>query len=66
MRFTMMWLNLFSSLKFKNRQFSVSLVQQHFNIGYNRASRIAQLLQDNGIVSEPMGASKTRSILLDD
>lgn len=54
------------SLKFKNRQFSVSLVQQHFNIGYNRASRIAQLLQDNGIVSEPMGASKTRSILLDD
>lgn len=53
------------SLKFKNRQFSVSLVQQHFNIGYNRASRLAQQLQDNGVVSEPMGASKTRSILID-
>ncbi len=52
-------------LKQRNRQFSVSLLQQHFGIGYNRASRITQILQDNGIVSEQIGAAKVRSILID-
>lgn len=53
-------------LKSKNKKFSVSQLQRQFSIGYNRAARIADALEKNGIVSEPMGGNGNREILIGD
>lgn len=46
-----------------NKQISTSLVQRRFRIGYNRASRIIDQLEEMGIVSESDGA-KPRRVLI--
>lgn len=53
-------------LKHRNKKYSVSLVQRQFSIGYNRASRISDLLERNGIISEPQGGSGIREVLIDE
>ena len=52
-------------LKKANKSFSVSSIQRHFTIGYNRASRIAERLEENGIISAPVGKNGIREILID-
>ncbi len=46
-------------------QASVSMLQRRFRIGYNRAARIIDLLEEKGIVGPPEG-SKPRRVLIDE
>jgi S-DNA-T family DNA segregation ATPase FtsK/SpoIIIE len=45
-------------------QASTSFVQRKFRIGYNRAARLMDELQEKGIVSAPEGELKTRKVLV--
>ncbi|OUW01013.1 MAG: hypothetical protein CBD16_06005 [Betaproteobacteria bacterium TMED156] len=47
----------------KNRRASISLVQRHLRIGYNRAARLLDAMQSAGIVSE-MQSNGNRDILI--
>lgn len=47
-----------------NKQVSTSLIQRRFKVGYNRASRLIDTLEELGIVSESDGA-KPRRVLVD-
>ena len=47
---------------YENEEISVSLVQRQFRIGYNRASRIVDDMEKNGIVGKSDG-SKPRKVL---
>lgn len=44
---------------------SASSLQRRFRVGYNRAARIIDMMEERGIVSQPMG-SKPRSVLVDE
>ena len=44
---------------------SINAIQNNFNLGFNRASRIVQLLEEKQIVS-PRCGTKPREILVDD
>jgi S-DNA-T family DNA segregation ATPase FtsK/SpoIIIE len=47
----------------KNKRASISLVQRHLRIGYNRAARLLEDMEKAGLVSA-MGASGNREILV--
>ena len=47
----------------QNRRASISLVQRHLRIGYNRAARLLEQMEQSGIVSA-MGHSGNRAILV--
>jgi S-DNA-T family DNA segregation ATPase FtsK/SpoIIIE len=47
----------------KNRKASISLVQRHLRIGYNRAARLLEDMEKAGLVS-PMTADGKRDILV--
>jgi len=42
---------------------SISSIQRRFKIGYNRAARIMELMEEDGIVGPPRGAGKPREFL---
>ncbi|MBA5686853.1 DNA translocase FtsK [Rugamonas apoptosis] len=46
----------------KNRRASISLVQRHLRIGYNRAARLLEQMEQSGVVS-PMQSNGNREIL---
>ena len=47
----------------KNRRASISLVQRHLRIGYNRAARLLEQMERSGLVS-PMQSNGNREILV--
>ncbi len=49
----------------KNRQASISSVQRHLRIGYNRAARIIEIMEKEGIIGPQEGA-KQREVLVKD
>ena len=48
----------------KSKQISVSVVQRRFAIGYARAARIIDSLEDNGFIGPTTGNSKPRDVLM--
>jgi S-DNA-T family DNA segregation ATPase FtsK/SpoIIIE len=42
---------------------SVSLLQRHLRIGYSRASRLIDLLEEDGVIGPATGTSKPREVL---
>jgi len=42
---------------------SISAIQRRFKIGYNRAARIMELMEEDGLVGQPKGAGKPRDFL---
>lgn len=47
----------------KNQKASASLLQRHFKLGYNRAARVMDLLEERGIVG-PQNGSNPREVLI--
>ena len=47
----------------KNRQASISMIQRHLRIGYNRAARIIEMMEKEGIVG-PSDGAKPREVLV--
>lgn len=54
-----------AALTVNNQVGSVSLLQRHFSLGYNRASRIMNALEDKGIVGPLIGIT-AREVLVKD
>ncbi|WP_342224179.1 DNA translocase FtsK [Spiroplasma endosymbiont of Asaphidion curtum] len=46
-----------------NKKASASLIQRRFGVGYNRAARLIDSLETNGIVARQNG-SKPREVLI--
>ncbi|HSB52078.1 MAG TPA: DNA translocase FtsK, partial [Dissulfurispiraceae bacterium] len=42
---------------------SISSIQRRFKIGYNRAARMMELLEEDGLVGPPKGAGKPRDFI---
>lgn len=42
---------------------SISSIQRRFKIGYNRAARIMEMMEDDGLVGPPKGAGKPRDFV---
>ncbi len=53
----------FESACFKHRRASISLVQRHLRIGYNRAARLLEQMEQSGLVSA-MQSNGNREILV--
>jgi S-DNA-T family DNA segregation ATPase FtsK/SpoIIIE len=47
----------------KNRQASISMVQRHLRIGYNRAARIIEVMEQEGVIG-PADGAKPREVLV--
>lgn len=46
------------------RKASTSLLQRRFRIGYTRAARMIDAMEEQGIIGPPTGTSKARKVLL--
>lgn len=49
----------------ESRQASISMVQRRLRIGYNRAARIIEMMESEGMVAPSDGTSKPREVYLD-
>jgi DNA segregation ATPase FtsK/SpoIIIE, S-DNA-T family len=43
---------------------SISMLQRHFRIGYTRAARIVDMMDERGVIGPPTGSSRPRDVLL--
>lgn len=50
----------------ESRKASGSALQRKFNIGYNRAARLIDFMEEKGIIGPSTGTSKPREVLVDD
>lgn len=48
------------------RKASTSLLQRRFSIGYGRAAKMMDLMEDRGVISPPQGANRAREVLIDE
>jgi len=48
----------------REQRASVSMLQRHFRIGYTRAARIVDAMDERGVIGPPTGSSKPRDVLL--
>lgn len=48
----------------KKGKASISLLQRQFRIGYNRAARLIDLLEERGVIGPETGSTKPRSVLI--
>ena len=48
----------------KQETISISKLQRQFNIGYNRAAKVIDLLEERGIIGPSTGSSKPRQVLI--
>ena len=46
-----------------NGEVSISSIQRRLKIGYNRAARIMELMEEDGLVGPPKSAGKPRDFL---
>ncbi|MDR1028599.1 MAG: DNA translocase FtsK [Clostridiales Family XIII bacterium] len=46
------------------KQASVSMIQRRFRIGYNRAARLVDMMEERGIVAASDGTNKPRKVLM--
>jgi S-DNA-T family DNA segregation ATPase FtsK/SpoIIIE len=44
-------------------ELSISSIQRRFKVGYNKAARYMELLEEDGLVGPPKGAGKPRDFL---
>jgi DNA segregation ATPase FtsK/SpoIIIE, S-DNA-T family len=47
------------------KQASISMVQRRLRIGYNRAARIVEMMEHEGMIAQSDGTSKPREIYMD-
>ena len=47
----------------RTRQASISMIQRHLRIGYNRAARIIEIMEQQGVVG-PSDGVKQREVLI--
>ncbi len=47
------------------RKASTSLLQRRFSIGYGRAAKIMDMMEERGVISSPQGATRAREVLVD-
>lgn len=47
------------------RKASTSLLQRRFSIGYGRAAKIMDMMEERGVISPPQGATRAREVLID-
>ena len=45
---------------------SISMIQRYLRIGYNRAARIVEIMEQKGIVAPSDGTSKPREVIRND
>ena len=57
-----LWWNIAYGCRIEQGKASTSLIQRRFRLGYNRAARCIDLLEERGIVGPPNG-SKPREVL---
>jgi S-DNA-T family DNA segregation ATPase FtsK/SpoIIIE len=51
------------ALVHKLNKASTSLLQRRFRIGYTRAARLMDIMEEDGIIGPPTGTSKAREVL---
>jgi DNA segregation ATPase FtsK/SpoIIIE, S-DNA-T family len=49
----------------ESKQASISMVQRRLRIGYNRAARIVEMMESEGMIAQSDGTSKPREIYMD-
>lgn len=49
---------------FESQSPSASMIQRRLRVGYNRAARLIERMESEGIVSAPMGSGKGRELLI--
>ena len=47
------------------RKASTSLLQRRFSIGYSRAAKIMDMMEERGVISPPQGANRARDVLVE-
>jgi S-DNA-T family DNA segregation ATPase FtsK/SpoIIIE len=48
----------------QTKQASISMIQRRFRIGYNRAARLVDMMEERGIVAGSDGTNKPRKVLI--